>query len=204
MLGFTAPDIVMIPEHDWFEFDKAIVLSEINNFKPPTAHIWNAPEIFEFYDEVFHLAGLQRRKPFRRANLSRVTDKNRKCVNEQDVVDLTNSMGFEHGSMAGLPLSEQMQYFSDIDVLAGAFGNNLMTLFAMQPGSRIVTFFPPHAAYVMAYYQSYCSALGIELSAVCGSNQHWEGQPGLLNNLRWDVNVDAVRTLVEKACKTPA
>ena len=198
-LGFSSDDIIMIPEHDWFEFEHAIVMSEVNNFVPPAARIWNAPEIFPFYDEVFDLAGLERRQPWRRVNLSRMDDSNRRCANEVEVVELTESWGFQHKTLAGMSMADQMQFFSEIAIAVGPVGNNLMTLFAMQPGSKLVTFFPPKAAHVMAYYQNYCSARGIDLYAVCGHNERWEGSEGPLNNLRWDVDMESVGRLIADA-----
>lgn len=203
MLGFAKDDIVMVPEHDWYEFDQAIAVSEVNNFLPPTGRIWNAPEIFGFYGEIFERAGLARRARSRRVNLSRIDDNKRKCTNESEVIAATTARGFEHRTMAGVPLAEQMQFFSDIDVAVGPVGNNLLTLFAMQKGAKLVTFFPATGSYIMAYYQNFCSALGVELYALCGSREWWEGQPNVLNNLRWEVDVDSLTQLVDLACSAP-
>ena len=85
-----------------------------------------------------------------------------------------------------------MQYFSDIDIACGPVGNNLLTMFAMQRGSRMVTYFPPQGAHIMAYYQSFCSALGVELYAICGSGEYWDDPKRSLNSLRWEVDVDSV------------
>ena len=198
-LGFSADDVIMIPEREWFEFDHAIVMSEVNNFVPPATRIWNAPEIFSFYDEIFDLAGLERRQPWRWINLSRMDDSNRRCANENQVVELTESCGFQNRTLAGMSMADQMQLFSDISIAVGPVGNNLMTLFAMQPGSKLVTFFPPKAAHVMAYYQNYCSARGIDLYAVCGHHERWEGLEGSLNSLRWEVDTESIGRLIAEA-----
>jgi len=69
-------------------------MTEVNNYKPPVDKIWNAPEIMEFFDDVFDNAKLQRRKPKHRIHLSRIDNANRKCMNETEVLEKSADFGF--------------------------------------------------------------------------------------------------------------
>lgn len=197
-LGIPHEDVIMLHEKKWTEFEKAVVLSEVNEYKQPTQNICNAPEIFEFFDDVYTMAGLERRPAKNRVHLSRIDDQNRKCVNEQLVINDMQKYGFEEKVIAGMTMREQMQYFSDIDIACGPAGNNLITMCFMQPGSKLVTYFPPQASHFIAYYQSYCSSLGVDLYAICGSKFWWDGPKNSLDNLRWEVDPDLVNKVIEQ------
>ena len=200
ILGFGDDDIIMLHESKWTLFRSAFIASEVNNFKPPMHNIWSVPEIFDFFRDTFREAGLKRRAPSKRIHFSRTDDPNRKCINEPEVIDLASSHGFEEKIMRGVPIAEQMQFFSDVEIAIGPAGNNLLTMFAMQPGSKLITYFPKHGSHIISYYQTFCSAMGIELYAICGSEHWYEDGNNTLNDLRWNVDVDSIAKLLDRLC----
>jgi len=199
-LGIAHEDVIMLHERKWVEFENAIVLPEVNNFKPPTQKIYNDPEIFEFFDDVYELSGLERTPKTTRIHLSRTDNENRKCLNEQAVIDKLARLGFEDKIIGGMTMREQMQFFSNIDIACGPAGANLTTMCFMQPGSKFITYFPPQASHFLAYYQSYCSDVGIDMYAICASKYYWDGPKTSLDNLRWEIDRDEVVSLIERLC----
>ncbi len=199
-LGIKFENVSMLPQDRWTIFDQAIILSEVNNFRPPTRTVWNAPEIFDFFRAMYRDCGLPLNKPTRHVHLSRTDNTNRKCVNEQEIIDHALSIGMEEKIIAGMTMKEQMQYFSEIKVAVGPVGNNLLTMCFMQPGTKLIVYFPSIAWHIIPYYQNFCSAGGIELIAVCATKA-WETdeKPGL-DGVRWEANVESLKQLIDVHC----
>jgi len=196
-LGFAHENIVPLHEEKWYEFDDAILLTESNNFKPPVDKIYSDPEIFEFFNSVYSLSGLERKPAVKKVHLSRTDEVNRRCVNEEAVIKSLAPLGFKEKIISGMSMKEQMAFFSEIRIGCGPIGNNLISLFSMQPGSKLVTYFPKQASHFLSYYQSFCSYLGVDLFAICGTEVGWEGPKSQLDNLRWDVDHNEVLGIIE-------
>lgn len=68
--------------------------------------------------------------------------RNRKVLNEQDVISVVKQHGFEICYLSGMSITEQSRLFNSARVVVGAHGAGLTNLVYCRPGTRVMELFP--------------------------------------------------------------
>lgn len=87
----------------------------------------------------------------RRIYVSRPVDRGRKIENEEEIVGLLESFGFELVMPERLSFLDQVRAFRDAEVVVAAHGAGLANIVFCRPGAKIIELFPPDMKYT--YYK---------------------------------------------------
>ena len=85
-----------------------------------------------------------RRAPSKRVLISRSSASRRRISNEERLADALRPHGFERVALETLTTVQQMELFSDAEVIVGLHGAGFTNLAFMQPGATVVELQPPN------------------------------------------------------------
>jgi len=188
LLGIRPEQVLPLGEHTWTHFDNAIIPWPVNEFRQPIDRIFNQPEIFDLFRAMREQVAPGDRPAERKVFFSRLDTPLRRLKNEAEIIELVKPLGFEALTTGGMSLAEQIRLYADVSIAIGPIGNSLMGLCFMRPGSTVVVLTPEPLAYCLAYYQSFCSALGLRLLAVVST----DFDQGRWNETPWQLAPDLV------------
>jgi len=199
LLGVDLERVMRLDEQEWVHFDQAIIPWPVNEFRPPFNQIFNQPEIFDLFQDMRKAAAPNDAPATKKVFFSRLDTPVRKLTNESQIIERLSPLGFEATTMGGLSLEDQIRLYSEIDVAVGPLGNSLMGLCFMRPGSTLIVLTPEPLVYCLAYYQSFCTSLGIHLVAIVSSHfgPNPEGVKGM-NNSPWTLDSELTYNVVRK------
>jgi hypothetical protein len=106
----------------------------------------------------------------RRLYVSRSRANHRKVANEEEVIAVLFSFGFERVFTEAMTLQEQISLFSQAQFIVGLHGAGLANVLFAPPGGRVLEFMSPLPEYVNACYYSLSSAVGQRYMYLLGSH----------------------------------
>lgn len=112
----------------------------------------------------------------RRLWVSRSRARWRKILNEEEVFGILEKQGFEMVVLDGLSFQEQVNLFSEAEIVAGPEGANMTNLLFAPRGIRVLEMHPPR--YVNALFYSITNALDQNYFYAIGETSKDERGPG--------------------------
>lgn len=85
---------------------------------------------------------------------------NRQIYNEDELIDVLKSYGFEIVLLAKMSVAEQAKLFNEAEIVVGAHGAGFSNLVFCQPGTKVLEFFPEN--YVRHSYYDICNRCELE------------------------------------------
>ncbi|WP_310621073.1 glycosyltransferase family 61 protein [Flexibacterium corallicola] len=129
--------------------DELVYLRGRGSSKFRSPYSQNAMELVAgVYRAAYELSALQ--KPFRKIYVCRQDAKIRQVLNEQKLIDLLGSYGFEVVTPGNLSHKEQVKVFSEAKIVVGVHGAGLTNLMFTQPEGHVIEIFP--ADYIQGAY----------------------------------------------------
>jgi capsular polysaccharide biosynthesis protein len=188
LAGVGMGQIQSIKDQEWCLVDDLVVVSPLNNFRPPVDTIYSQPEMFEFLGKIgekITAAGKGHR-----IYCSRRDTPNRMMKNEAELVDiLSKRFGFVEVMLGEHSLDEQVAIFRDADIVAGPIGNAFMNMAYMKKTALAVVFLPPEIWHFLPYYQTFSRAGGVDVHAIVADpSAKNDDAKGNLNDLRWQAD----------------
>jgi hypothetical protein len=124
----------------------------------------------QFLRESF-LSPLEGKRPKgkgRKIYISRWRCGTRKVLNEPELLDSLQPMGFDSVSLEDLSFLEQVRLFADTEVVVGAHGAGLSNLVFCNPGARVVELFSP--SYIRTCYWAVANQVGLNYDYAVGKS----------------------------------
>ena len=187
MACIGAGQIHRLADANWIEVADLVVVSPLNNFRPPVGTIYAQREMFSFLKTLKRQVSVPGKGL--RIYCSRRDTENRKMENEADLVRvLTSRFGFVEVMLGEYGVEEQIAIFGDAEIVVGPVGNAFMNMAYMKSTAKVVVFLPPETWHFLPYYQTFATAGGFDIRAVVSGTSS-AGSSGNLNALRWSVDV---------------
>ncbi|AFY85468.1 tetratricopeptide repeat protein [Oscillatoria acuminata] len=101
-----------------------------------------------------------------RIYIRRSTARNRRLINEEEVIEFLAQFGFEPIEPESLSFVEQIAVFSQAKIIVAPHGSGLTNLVFCRPGTQAIELVSPH--YVRPYYAVICQLLGFSHYALMG------------------------------------
>ncbi|MCT7975657.1 tetratricopeptide repeat protein [Laspinema olomoucense] len=101
-----------------------------------------------------------------RIYIRRSTARNRRLINEEEVIEFLAQFGFEPIEPESLSFAEQIAVFSQTKIIVAPHGSGLTNLVFCRPGTQAIELVSPH--YVRPYYAVICQLLGFSHYALMG------------------------------------
>ncbi|RFP90183.1 glycosyltransferase family 61 protein [Rhodobacteraceae bacterium 63075] len=188
LAGIPMKKVHRLADHEWAQVADLVVISPLNNFRPPAHEIFAQEEMFRFLARIGEKSRASGKG--KRIYCSRRDTTNRMMENEAELIEaVAKQFGFVEVQLGEHSVDEQIAIFREAEIAIGPIGNAFMNMAYMGPDARIVTFLPPETWHFLPYYQSFATAGGFDVHAVIGETSHSEGAD--LNALRWRVDIDA-------------
>ncbi|VVB74512.1 Uncharacterised protein [uncultured archaeon] len=153
-MGLKESKIISASDEMHLFADELIVPSFPINSGNPT------PMVCEFLRKTFLKPSVKSlSKKYERVYISRGEAKERKVVNEKEVIDYLSKRGFVSISMDGKSIEEQAKIFSSAKVIVAAHGAALSNLVFCNKGAKVIEVF--HPAYVNACFWALSNCMGL-------------------------------------------
>jgi tetratricopeptide (TPR) repeat protein len=101
-----------------------------------------------------------------RVYITRRTAGNRRIINEDEVVEVLDSLGFVTVTAESMSIAEKISLLSSAKAVVGLSGGGMTNLLFCSPGTKVIEIFPPHL--VGAYYYILSSHLGLDYYYLIG------------------------------------
>ncbi|MCT7964993.1 tetratricopeptide repeat protein [Laspinema sp. D1] len=101
-----------------------------------------------------------------RIYIRRHNARNRRLINEEEVIEFLAQFGFEPIETESLSFAEQIAVFSQAKIIVAPHGSGLTNLVFCRPGTQAIELVSPH--YVRPYYAVICQLLGLSHYALMG------------------------------------
>lgn len=125
----------------------------------------------------------------RKLYLARTDAQKRPLLNEADLMAHLASKGFECLSMGALPPREQLALARSAAVIVAPHGAALTSIFAAQPGTRVIELFNPQQG--TAAYAALADYFGLDYTPLFGTPQQSDGKAD-----PWTIDIAAVDTVL--------
>lgn len=186
MAGIGPDRIHRIADSEWAEVADLVVVSPLNNFRPPVGSIYAQPAMFSFLKTMPKNINAPGKGP--RIYCSRRDTENRKMENEAELIaTLREKFGFVEVMLGEHEVEEQIAIFRDAEIAVGPIGNAFMNMAYMGGDAKIVVFLPAETWHFLPYYQTFATAGGFDIHALI-ARKSGSGDPANLNALRWEVD----------------
>jgi capsular polysaccharide biosynthesis protein len=130
--------------------------------------------------------------------ISRANASYRRVLNEADVADFLNKLGFHCVVLESLTVAEQAALFHSAKVIVAPHGAGLTNTVFCQPGTKIIEFFSPK--YVNVCYWSLANQVNLDYYYLLGEGQNPpEGVDPHLSGDDIFVNVDSLSKILKVA-----
>lgn len=118
----------------------------------------------------------------------------RKLLNEQQIIDVCEELGFERITPAELNFEEKRKVFSETAVMVGQFGGGIQTHFLMQPRTSILCL---HSEmFVRNIFEYTAAKLGQDVTTVIGkATPAVSGDP---NNSHFEIDLDTFKSALRQ------
>ena len=101
-----------------------------------------------------------------RIYITRRTAGNRRIINEDEVLEVLNLLGFVTVTAESMSIVEKISLLSGAKVVVGLSGGGMTNLLFCSPGTKVIEIFPPHL--VGAYYYLLSAHLGLDYYYLMG------------------------------------
>ncbi len=152
---------------------------------------WSA-KIVDYVRETLSPARPRAARPDRRFYIARRNARWRQLVNEDAVIDLVESNGFEVIDPATYSIAEQTELAAQAEIIMGPAGAGMMLLLFARPGTRVVEMIYDFPA--MDIHPTICRHLGLHYHRVTGEAVKQGDDP--LNH-DFEVPIDDVERVLE-------
>lgn len=197
--GVGVDQVHRLAEHEWALVDDLVVISPLNNFRPPAQGIFSQPEMFQFIKTLAGKAEARGKGPL--IYCSRRDTERRILVNEDDVIEiLEKRFGFVEVVCGRHNVDEQIAIFRDAKMVVGPVGNAFMNMVYSPPSTEFIPFLPPEASDMLPYYQTFANAGRFKINAMIASDRSETSTSNRLKDVRWSIDpkwvADFVSTLL--------
>jgi capsular polysaccharide biosynthesis protein len=135
LMGLDNRRLVPFPSNETWELETLYVAVPIR--KSPN----DTPEHYEAYRKAaIERHGLQSRPPTRRLFLTRRHDGHRRLINEDDVISVLATFGFETVAPASMKLRDQIDLFAQAEAIVGS-GSGLTNMVYSPEGTKVLEFY---------------------------------------------------------------
>lgn len=136
-----------------------------------------------------------------RVYITRRTAGNRRIINEDEVVEVLDSLGFVTITAESMSIAEKISLLSRAKVVVGLSGGGMTNLLFCSPGTKVIEIFPPHL--VGAYYYILSSHLGLDYYYLIGEGIECSYIRQLIYNIDGFedtlVNINSLKSLLKMA-----
>ncbi|HLX68000.1 MAG TPA: glycosyltransferase family 61 protein, partial [Verrucomicrobiae bacterium] len=127
-------------------------------------------------------------KTGRRLYVTRRDAPQRRVLNEPEIIDYLEGIGFETICPGDLSFAEQIQIFSDANIVVGPHGAAFANM----------VFAPPEAALIEFFGDNYLHGCYWALSGICGQKHSFVVGPSQW--LDYSISLDELKATLEKVC----
>ncbi|MBE9047935.1 DUF563 domain-containing protein, partial [Pleurocapsales cyanobacterium LEGE 10410] len=161
---------------------------------------WVEPSTIKFLRQAFlPLISLDKTNTKQRIYVSRAKAKNRQLVNETQVSDLLNNLGFQTVFLEEMSVLEQVATFANAEIIVAPHGSGLTNLVFCSPQTKVIELFSPN--YVRTDYWMISQYLQLQHYYLVGQSFNCLSLRNLMyqNALTEDilVNIDSLRLTLQ-------
>ena len=106
-------------------------------------------------------------KPRRALYITRNDAKERRVINEAEILEEILEYGFEVISLSNMPLVQQVELFSEAKIIVGSHGSGLANAVFCQPGSVLIEFMPERRQ--VDFFEKLARLVGMEYYSIAGT-----------------------------------
>jgi tetratricopeptide (TPR) repeat protein/capsular polysaccharide biosynthesis protein len=156
-----------IPEHKLLTIEDGTHIQAESLIVPsfPGSVAWMPGWACTFLRNLF-LSSNPSTAPHTRLYLSRQTSSDRRVINETEIMQLLQTLGFTCISLESLSVVEQAQLLAAANVVVAPHGSALSNLVFCNPGTTVIELFPPN--YVYPCYWLISNLVGLEYYYLVG------------------------------------
>jgi capsular polysaccharide biosynthesis protein len=134
-------------------------------FFPTSVRVTHCPPRWVL-DEMRARFGVKEKVARRRLYISRNDANRRRIINEEEIVALLKPYGFETLLLSGRSLCEQMEVFSEAEIIIGSNGSGFANLLFAPEKARVLELFAP--TYFYGGYHALATTLGMDYTYLVG------------------------------------
>ena len=143
------------------------------------------PWMCQFLRQTF-LDGGARQAPARRVYISRGLASYRRVVNENEVVNLLRSFGFEELKLEGLSMTKQAETMASCEAVVAPHGAGLCNIVFCEAGTKVIEIFSPEL--VTGFYWKLSSQLNLDYYYILGKGSPESQEENYFQS--WDAGAD--------------
>ena len=165
LIGIPSHQILSPLNSTYIEADELIVPSLLGAayYASPTLHACD-------YLRSTFLQKDGKRKPHRALYVTRADAKDRRVLNEAEILKEVIERGFEVVSLSKVPISEQIQLFSEARIVVGPHGAGFTNAVFCQEGSILIEFMP-EGRYINSF-ERLARFVGLQHHSIVGTRSH--------------------------------
>lgn len=134
---------------------------------------------------------------YERIYISRAKAWQRRLLNEEQVLQIIRSRGFQIIELEGRPFMEQVQIFASAKIVIAPHGAGLSNLVFSNPGTKVVEMFAP--TYVSNYFWHLCNQLQLEHYYLLGEKSVKPHKDWWQGSVDFDVDLGKLERLLQIA-----
>jgi hypothetical protein len=183
ILGIPPDRIIEFNGHHW-QVEQLYYIQPGLTLNPTPLHV-------QWLRERFALHSLTRST--RRLYISREDSTSRRVINERDLVKELGLYGFEVVTLRGRSFADQVQLFSEAEIIVGPHGAGFTNAVFAQPGASLIELFSP--SWMNGCFWALANACGHRYGFMIGT-QHGEDIEADIRKFRrllTSMNLDAIR-----------
>lgn len=150
------------------------------------------PSVMRSFHYMRANSGVAPDPPHRRIYVARRDTKQRRLLNEDEVIDLVGAAGFEIVTLTGKSVVEQMKLFAEAKSIIAPHGAGLTNILFASPGAALLELHMD--AYTQWAFRRLCGVLGLTYGCLIGTSTHSWDESAHLHE--WRIDVEALRSVL--------